>query len=130
MQRLETAATFSIPEDVRAAAIQDMRDWGRTRAVDKCLREYEVDIVIGPADSELDDHYSAAGYPAAMVPLSYSSFNGRPFGLVALASQYQEGTLIQFMSAWQLVFNQDRVPPAWIAGDPSAAQAGKPKDEL
>ncbi|KAH6630994.1 putative glutamyl-tRNA amidotransferase subunit A [Chaetomium sp. MPI-SDFR-AT-0129] len=86
MQRLETAAAFSVPEDVRAAAIQDMRDWGRGRAIDKCLKEYDVDIVIGPADSEIDDHYTATGYPAANVPLLYSSFNGRPFGLVALAS--------------------------------------------
>lgn len=88
-----------------------------------------MDVVIGPADSELDDHYTAAGYPAANVPLSYSSFHGRPFGLVALASQYQEGTLIQFMSSWQLVFNQDRVLPTWIAGDPNA-QSDKLKDEL
>jgi amidase len=107
MQRLETAAT--------------MRDWGRRRGViDKCLKEYDVDIVFGPADSALDNHYTAAGYPAASVPLSYSSFNGRPFGLVALASQYQEGALIQFMSAWQCVFNRDRVLPAWISGDPNA----------
>lgn len=124
MQRLEKAAAFSIPQDARAAAIKDMRDWGQRRAIDKCLKEYDVDIVIGPADSELDDHY-----PAASVPLLYSSFNGRPFGLVALGSQYQEGPLMHFMSAWQPIFNQDRVLPAWIAGDLDA-QSGKPKDEL
>ncbi|KAK5652964.1 hypothetical protein OQA88_9444 [Cercophora sp. LCS_1] len=88
MQRLETAAKFSLPTDVRAAAIEDMRDWGRRRAVDKCLKEYDVDIILGPADSEMDDLYSAAGYPMANLPLSYSSFNGRPFGLCATASQY------------------------------------------
>lgn len=56
----------------------------------------------------------------ASLPLSYSSFNKRPFGVCALASQYQEGILIQLMSAWKQVFNKERVLPTWLGGDPDS----------
>ncbi|KAK3937314.1 amidase signature domain protein [Diplogelasinospora grovesii] len=128
--RKEAAAAFSITEDERKAAIEDVRDWGRRRAIDKCLKENDIDIILGPADSEIDGFYTAAGYPMACLPLSYSSFNERPFGVCAIAGQYQEGQLIQFMSAWEHAgFNKYRLLPTWLGGDP-AVKSDTAKDEL
>lgn len=61
LTRLEGAAEFSLSAEERRQAVEDMRDFGRRRAIDKCLEEYGVDVIIGPADSEIDDYYSAAG---------------------------------------------------------------------
>ncbi|EMR65888.1 putative glutamyl-trna amidotransferase subunit protein [Eutypa lata UCREL1] len=118
LTRLEGAAEFSLSAAERRKAIEDMRDFGRRRAIDKCLEEYGVDVIIGPADSEIDDYYSAAGYPMAVMPLSYFDFNKRPFGVCALASRNQEGVLIQLMSAWAKMLKCERRLPTWLNGDP------------
>jgi Asp-tRNA(Asn)/Glu-tRNA(Gln) amidotransferase A subunit family amidase len=55
----------------------------------------------------------------ANVPLGYATLNGRPFGLCVIASGYQEGRLIQFMSAWEKHFNTERKLPTWVGGDPN-----------
>lgn len=39
-----------------------------------------------------------------MLPLSFWEKNGRPFGVIALASKHREDLLIQLMSAWETVF--------------------------
>ncbi len=58
-----------------------------------------------------------------MLPLSYLDFNGRPFGVAAVASANQEGLLIQLLSVWQEVFNTERKMPTWTAGDPGDAKS-------
>jgi Asp-tRNA(Asn)/Glu-tRNA(Gln) amidotransferase A subunit family amidase len=58
------------------------------------------------------------GYPEAVLPLGYMKFNGRPFGVAAIASAHQEALLIQLMSAWEQVFDKERKLPTWVAGDP------------
>ncbi|OAR02108.1 hypothetical protein LLEC1_05478 [Akanthomyces lecanii] len=121
MTRLEMAAAFNITEHEYQDALADMRDFGRRRAVDKCLKEYGVDIILGPGDSRINELYASAGYPMAVVPLSYASFNGRPLGMCAVSTANQEGFLIQFMSAWQAHFNTERQLPTWIGGDPNGA---------
>ncbi|EGX87737.1 glutamyl-tRNA(gln) amidotransferase subunit A, putative [Cordyceps militaris CM01] len=126
MTRLEMAAAFNITEDEYQDALADMRDFGRRRAVDKCLQDYDVDIILGPGDSRINELYATAGLPMAVVPLSYASFNGRPLGLCAVSTANQEGLLIEFMSAWQSHFNTERQLPTWIGGDPN----GVAKNEL
>lgn len=121
MTRLEMAAAFDITEDGYQNALADMRDFGRRRAIDKCLKEYDVDNILGPGDSRINELYATAGYPMAVVPFSYASFNGRPLGMCAVATANQEGLLIQFMSAWQAHFNSERQLPKWIGGDPNSA---------
>ena len=54
----------------------------------------------------------------AVVPLGYAEFNGRPFGLCAIAKANHEGLLIRFMSAWEKHFNTERRLPTWIGGNP------------
>lgn len=44
----------------RKHAIDEMRTLGR-KAIDGCLTTYGVDVILGPADSELGDYYCAAG---------------------------------------------------------------------
>ena len=61
MKRLETAAEYKISEEEYHKALDAMRDWGRRRAVDKCLKEYGVDVILGPGDSRINELSSAAG---------------------------------------------------------------------
>jgi amidase len=53
------------------------------------------------------------GYPVASLPLSYLEYNGRPFGLAAIAPANQERLLIQLMGAWEATFGK-RKPPTNI----------------
>jgi amidase len=46
------------------------------------------------------------------MPLSYLDFNGRPFGLAALAGKNQEALLVQLMSAWEATFEARKPPHA------------------
>lgn len=72
--------------------------------IDRYLKESDVDIILGPADCWLTDFACAAGYPSAMLPLSFWKKNGRAFGIIAITSKNREDLLIQLMSAWETVF--------------------------
>lgn len=61
MKRLEIAASFDLSYEEYQEALYDMRDWGRRRAVEKCLEEYGVDVILGPGDSRVNELSSAAG---------------------------------------------------------------------
>jgi amidase len=117
LTRLETAAKCDMSDDQYRDALLQLRAWGQKRAVDQCLEDFGVDVIIGPADSRIHELSTAAGYPIATLPLSYADFNGRPFGLAAVTSAYQEGVMIHLMSAWERVFNQQRRIPTWLTGD-------------
>jgi len=56
------------------------------------------------------------GYPIATLPLGILDFNGRPFGLAALAGHYQEAKLINLMSAWETTFKGVVPPPSLVKG--------------
>lgn len=86
------------------------RKVGRDEGIDYTLRSHGIDVIIGPADSDLDEIIAAAGYPAATLPLSTFTGNGRPFGLVAIAGAYQEAMLVKVMSAWEATFPARAVP--------------------
>lgn len=61
MKRLEAAMAFQITDEEYQKALADMRDWGRNRAVDKCLQENDIDIIIGPGDSRINELAVTAG---------------------------------------------------------------------
>ncbi len=103
----------------------------RTRGIDYILNKYDADVIIGPADSGLSTmasgsgkskpndyipfrHTYCAGYPIAAMPLSYLDFNGRAFGMVALARQHQEATLIKFLGAWDAEFQPRKPAPMLV----------------
>ena len=41
------------------------------------------------------------GYPSVTLPLGYLDWNGRPFGLLAVASAFQEELLLDVDRAWE-----------------------------
>ncbi|KAF2655536.1 amidase family protein [Lophiostoma macrostomum CBS 122681] len=82
---------------------------GAHNAIDRVLREHSVDVIMGPADSLLPDVLAlaskASGYPAVTLPLSYLDWNGRPFGLLVVASKFQEDPHL-----WASTFPPRRAP--------------------
>ena len=95
-------------------------------AIDKTLRENNVDVIIGPADSRLPDVLALASkcsygtlrflltvsieYPSMTLPLGYLDWNGRPFGLLIIASKYQEGLLLDVARLWEATFPARKTP--------------------
>ncbi|KAJ6021031.1 hypothetical protein N7540_006535 [Penicillium herquei] len=91
-----------------------LRHMGREKGVDLALKTHNVDIIIGPADSDLSSMASATGYPICAMPLSYLDLNGRPFGMAAITGKHQEHLLIKVMSAWEATFPARQPPPQLI----------------
>ncbi|KAL4866522.1 hypothetical protein BDV12DRAFT_172729 [Aspergillus spectabilis] len=84
----------------------------RDLGVDHIFRTYNVNVIIGTADGFITSFATGSGYPIAGMPLSYLEYNGRPFGLAALAGKGQEALLIRLMSAWEATFPARQPPPA------------------
>ena len=45
---------------------------------------------------------SVTGYPSVALPLGYLNWNGRPFGLLPVASAFQEELLLNVARAWEV----------------------------
>lgn len=91
-----------------------LRNLSRDEGVEKILKEHGVDVIIGPTDSGLTSMASASGFPLCAMPLSYLDYNGRPFGVSAIAGRNQEALLIKVMSAWEATFPARRPPPQLV----------------
>jgi amidase len=87
-----------------------MRKVSRDEGIDKAMKEYNLDVIIGPGDSLLMNLAAAAAYPIAAMPLSTLEYNGRPFGVMAVASAHQEMALVKAMHAWHSTFSPRPVP--------------------
>ncbi|MCJ1357711.1 MAG: hypothetical protein MMC33_007707 [Icmadophila ericetorum] len=109
--RIEDAASLDISSEEYEAHLQNIRDVARTRGIDQVLEQDELDVIIGPADSQLSKIAAAAGYPIASLPLGYLEYNGRGFGMVAVAGAKQEAKLFEVMSAWDAMFKPVKPPP-------------------
>ena len=59
---------------------------------------------------------TCAGYPIASLPLGYLDYNGRAFGMVAIAGANGEAQLFEVMSAWDIMFNPVKPPPMLVGG--------------
>ncbi|KAI1869717.1 uncharacterized protein JN550_005698 [Neoarthrinium moseri] len=90
--------------------LQHLRHVTRDQGIHKILQEYDLDVIIGPADSFITSLAAGSGYPVAGMPLSYLKFNGRPLGFAALAGKKQDALLVKVMSAWEATF-PTRKPP-------------------
>ncbi|ATY58913.1 amidase family [Cordyceps militaris] len=118
--RLEKAlADKSTAEELEEALLL-ARKVARDEGIDKILREYDLDVIIGPAESPMPTIACASGYPIASLPLGYLDFNGRPFGMAAVASGHQEAVLIKVQSAWEATF-PPRQPPPYAVFAPGSA---------
>lgn len=109
--------------------VEHARYIARDSGIDKIFCEFDINIVLGPAESAITQFASAAGasafhteenienadikagYPIATLPLGYLDFNGRPHGLAAIAAAHQEARLIQPQSAWEATLPARRIPP-------------------
>lgn len=112
--KLEKALATNLSTKALDAALQHAREVSRSKGIDKILKDYDLDVIIGPAESSTTDLASASGswnspvssvrtdrslgYPIASLPLGYLDFKGRPFGMAALALAHQEATLIKVQS--------------------------------
>ncbi|KAI4654997.1 uncharacterized protein J4E78_007177 [Alternaria triticimaculans] len=103
--RLDVKATASAADD----------------AIDKMLREHNVDVIIGPADSRLPDVLAVAKYPSMTLPLGYLDWNGRPFGLLVIGSKYQESLLLDVARLWEATFPPRKTPDLGSGGETSSA---------
>lgn len=82
------------------------------------MASHGVNIIVGPADSALSTMAGAAGYPIAALPLGKLQYNGRPFGVAAIASGGREDLLIQFMGAWEKLWPRGEGPDlAWAQSE-------------
>ncbi|RSL85542.1 hypothetical protein BHE90_001797 [Fusarium euwallaceae] len=63
------------------------------------MKEYSVDVLLGPCDSQFNSLGAVAGFPIGNLPLSFADFNGRPFSLHAIAPAGEEDKIFQVMSA-------------------------------
>lgn len=83
-------------------------------------------MIIGPAGSQLIKIAAAAGeiyindycmeliilgYRVASLPLDYLEYNGRIFGMVAVAGANGKAKLFELMSAWERTLNPVKPPP-------------------
>ena len=50
-------------------------------------------------------------YPVASLPLDYLEYNGRAFGMVAIAGANGEAKVFELMSAWESTCNPVKPPP-------------------
>ena len=131
-QRLEEALASETTTEELDAALKHARHVGRTIGVDKILKDHDIDVIIGPAESSMCDIAAASGsftpehsqvlctnylliwnlgYPIAGLPLGYLDYNGRPFAMAAIASAHQEALLIKVQSAWEATFPTRQPPP-------------------
>ncbi|KAH0837170.1 hypothetical protein AYO21_04628 [Fonsecaea monophora] len=109
-ERLLRAYRQSLTEEEYDAHWNHLRQVARDRGIDHILDTYQVDVIMAPADSLLISYAACSGYPIATLPLSYLSYNGRPFGLSVLARANQEAVLIKVQSAWEATFGPRRPP--------------------
>ncbi|KAL6399341.1 Amidase [Ilyonectria robusta] len=79
--------------------------------MEKLWAETGTDVIMASGESNLTTTAAAAGYPIASVPLGFSTFNGRPYGLEIVARNGAEDKLFQVMSAWEATFADARRPP-------------------
>ena len=122
---------MNISTEEYKAHLQNARDTAKTRGVDQVLKRDQLDVVIGPADSQLTKIAAAAGnnalrdrnismelmhtgYPIASLPLGHLEYNGRGFGLLAIAGANEEGKLFKVMSAWDAMFSPSKPPPMLV----------------
>jgi len=99
-------------------AINLCRKVGREQGIDRAVKEHNVDIVCFPMDSPCPRVAAAAGtiivhevfqvsylflpgYPIATAPLGTLDYNGRPFGIAAIAQAHREDALFAFLSAFE-----------------------------
>lgn len=96
-----------LPAKRLADAVAKFKRLGGVEGLDVTFAEQDVDVLVAPADSSFVSIGAAAGYPCCTVPVGRLQYNGRPFGLVAIAKTQTPGfergedALLNFMATWE-----------------------------
>ncbi|KAF8852531.1 amidase signature enzyme [Acephala macrosclerotiorum] len=98
---LIAAANNTMASSERTEILNHVIYMGKSKGIDETLEKYKVDVILGPADC----------YPSVTMPLSYLKFNGRPFGVFAIAKAHREDLLLNVLSAWEKTFPSRKPPP-------------------
>lgn len=83
-------------------------------AVDLYLKESNADVIMASGGTLLPSIAAGAGYPIGSVPLGFSTYNGRPFGMEIMSRNSEEENIFQVMSARETTFPEVRQPPALL----------------
>ncbi|KAJ5461345.1 uncharacterized protein N7458_002897 [Penicillium daleae] len=73
--------------------------------------ESNADVIMASGETLVPSTAACAGYPIGSVPLGFSTYNGRPFGMEVLARNGEEEKIFLVMSAWEATFPEARRPP-------------------
>lgn len=87
-----------------------MRTEARAR-IDKALDKFGVDVILSQSDGRMASLAAAAGYAVAALPLGYAKYNGRAWGVNAVAGARGEAKILELMSAWEATFPDARQSP-------------------
>ncbi|PVH75110.1 amidase signature enzyme [Cadophora sp. DSE1049] len=119
--RVEDALALKLPPGDYEEHLRNVRSIGREQGIDHILDTYGLDVIIGPADSQITKIAAAAGYPIASLPLGCLDYNGRGFGMLAIARANNEMKLFECMSAWDNMFRPVKPPPLLLPGGDRAS---------
>jgi amidase len=61
--------------------------------IDKIMSDDQLDVIVGTPTGRMITVASYAGYPVGTVPLGYTEFDSRPFGLAIIAKAGREGLI-------------------------------------
>jgi amidase len=100
---LESARDTNMTQDIFDRNFKALRDTASKSVLD-LLKEYDLDVIIGPADSRTASVGAASGFPVANLPLGFADFNGRAFALHMIAPDRHEAKMLQIMAAWEATF--------------------------
>ena len=112
-QVLEAALENPISESEFRKGFHALRSHAR-ESITKSLCDYNVDVILGPADARMASVAAAAGYPVGVVPLGFADFNGRAFGMNIIARDGEEYKIFHAMRAWEATFPDARCPPPML----------------
>ena len=110
---LEAALDNTMPESAFQKGLHSLRSHAQ-KSITETLCDYDIDVILGPADGRMASVAAAAGYPVGVVPLGFADFNGRAFGMNIIACNGEEGKILHAMSAWEKTFPDARGPPPML----------------
>ncbi|KAK3191051.1 hypothetical protein K4F52_003001 [Lecanicillium sp. MT-2017a] len=106
----EAALENKLTQDEYNSGLRHLRESFRD-VIEACFESSGSEVIMASGESFLTTMASASGYPIASVPLGFSSYNGRPHGMVLMARNGEEHKLLRVMSAWEATFPEARKPP-------------------
>ncbi|KAJ5157295.1 uncharacterized protein N7482_008395 [Penicillium canariense] len=109
-QVLENGLNDNMTDEQYHSGLAHLRQSVR-HAAQLCLDESNADVIMASGETLFPSIAACAGYPIGSVPLGFSAYNGRPFGMEIMIRNGEEEKVFQVMSAWEATFPEARQPP-------------------